>query len=52
MQNQANLNFLKELAEAGQIRAVIDRRYPLEEVPDAHRYVDTERKRGNVVILF
>jgi NADPH:quinone reductase-like Zn-dependent oxidoreductase len=52
MQNHDNLNFLKELAEAGQIRAVIDRRYPLEEVPDAHRYVDTERKRGNVVIVF
>lgn len=52
MQNHANLNFLKELAEAGQIRAVIDRRYPLAQIPDAHRYVDTERKRGNVVIMF
>jgi NADPH:quinone reductase-like Zn-dependent oxidoreductase len=44
------LLFLRTLIEAGQLRIVIDRVYPMDEIVEAHRYVDTGRKRGNVVI--
>ena len=45
-----DIRFFKELIEAGEYRAVIDRAYPLDDVAEAHRYVETLQKTGNVVL--
>ena len=45
-----DMALLRGMVEANKIRSVIDRRYPLEQIAEAHRYVDTGQKKGNVII--
>ena len=49
-ESTAQLAFLRKLFEAEKYKAVIDKVYPMEEVVAAHTYVDTGRKKGNVVL--
>ena len=48
--SKQDVRFMKELIEAGEFRPVVDRIYPMDQVVEAHRYVETWRKRGNVVL--
>ena len=48
--SKEDIRLMKELIESGAYRPVVDRRYPMDQVAEAHRYVETWRKAGNVVL--
>jgi len=49
-ESSENLDYLRELAETGELKAVVDRTYPLEQAAEAHRYVESGNKKGVVVL--
>lgn len=49
-QKKEDLIYIKELLEAGKLKSVVDRSYPLEQTADAHKYAETGGKIGNVVL--
>jgi NADPH:quinone reductase-like Zn-dependent oxidoreductase len=48
--SREDVNFLKKMVETGKFKPVVDRQYPLEQIVDAYKYVESGQKTGNVII--